>query len=203
MHADPNSTYDPRVHGMTVRATSIANTVNATRVGAPHPELSPPLPGWTPIALQQGFWATQMHDGVTVIVTIGSGGTLLFAGTDIGRSIQPLGIAQGAIAAGDSLVPLEHGLSPVLPVCGAAPPPSADLCGLPTAANGYVPVYDVASNVVTGFGFLASMCIVQNSTDVQITARFNHIACANATGVGVGGANQLGATSLLAPAIAR
>jgi hypothetical protein len=143
-----------------------------------------------------------MHDGVTVIVTIGSGGTLLFAGTDIGRSIQPLGIAQGAIAAGDSLVPLEHGLSPVLPVCGAPPPPT-DACDLPTAANGYVPVYDANSNVVTGFGFLASMCIVQNSTDVQITARFNHIACANATGAGVGGASQLGVTSLLAPAIAR
>jgi hypothetical protein len=67
MHADSNSTYDPRVHGMTVRATAIADARVALRVGSP--VIDPPLPGVVPFALTLDFW-----------IAIGSGGSALITG---------------------------------------------------------------------------------------------------------------------------
>lgn len=46
----------PRVNGITVRAVAIANAVPALRVGSPQPDLEPPVPGITNIAISVSCW---------------------------------------------------------------------------------------------------------------------------------------------------
>jgi hypothetical protein len=57
---DPNSPnpngYNPRLHGITVRATAIADARRALAVGLPHPELMPPVPGVASAAISLTCW---------------------------------------------------------------------------------------------------------------------------------------------------
>jgi len=208
MHAGPNSAYDPRVHGMTVRATAISNLAPALQAGPPHPELNPPLPGWAPLAIRASLWSSSLIDGGGLPATFflsnaGVSSTLVFDGTStvVGQSLQQPAPPQGAIRTGDSILPLESALPPAVPECGAVPPPN-DACGIPAGSSGYLPIYDDTSNVVVGFGFI-NICRIHGGP-LQITPMNGHVACANAAGSGGGAASQLGiSTSLLVPVIAR
>lgn len=52
---DPSSTYSPRRDGLTVRATAIATSRPALRVGLPQLQANPPMAGVTPFALRDTF----------------------------------------------------------------------------------------------------------------------------------------------------
>jgi len=195
MHSDPASTYDPRVNGMTVRATAITNGQPALRVGPPSAAVTPPLPGWGTVAVERGAWMTLLpHDGSSIELTLGGGGVLTFGGTPVGQAIQ----AAGAITVGD---PITGAGAVIAPQCGL--PPVPDACGPPgmgTGMNAYVPVYDSVSNLVTGFGF-ASVCEIPGTPTLVTIAPVNaHVACANATALVPGGLAgpiaNLGQTSL-------
>lgn len=63
---DPSSTYSPRRDGLTVRATAIAATRPALRVGLPQLQATPPLPGVTSLALASAFVQTLNSAGTQV-----------------------------------------------------------------------------------------------------------------------------------------
>lgn len=61
---NPNN-YSPRQHGVTVRATAIANAQNAMSVGPIYPPglilgLTSPIDGVTPFAMEQTFWESNL-----------------------------------------------------------------------------------------------------------------------------------------------
>jgi len=221
--------YSPRVDGVTVRATAIANSAPVTQVGPPVtvtlPGTPPPpplvLPGWGPVTIRSDEWTTIDTGANPAPVTFcNTGGSLttydavhlVCTTNQIGFSLSSPAAQSGAMKVGDPITPT--GLPVRVATCGA-PPAQLDACGnpvepptppasAPRPTTGYIPIYSSTTLKVIGFGF-ANVCQVPFSNPVQITVTpiNNHIACANASAVGHQPSTLPATTSLLAPVIAR
>lgn len=167
--ADPSAGYSPRHHGLTVRATAIADVEDRgegrTRLKAAGPALGPgdpggPLVGRTPWAIDLAAWET-LAPGVARNVEVAPDGTISDGGTVLGR------FASGADTLG----------APALAAPSQFGPES-----------GYVPVLDVidgASRVI-GYGFAQLIPVSGGGagTDVRALTRLAPSAApANGTAV--------------------
>jgi len=79
MQASQNG-YSPRIDGLTVRATAIADARPARSVG--NPIVTPPSPGVTNFALERSFWEALQGNA---LVTVDAGGTISLGLTPAGR----------------------------------------------------------------------------------------------------------------------
>jgi len=169
MHSDPASTYDPRVNGMTVRATAIANVQPALRVGAP----AAGLPGATPFALDLAFWTALGSPQTVCSDPFGN----------LSLKPPPPATCSNNGAAGRYYVPSDQ--TPTMQTVGAlvtATPP----CAAVQPGSAYIPIYTAVSGnpLIIGFGFAQ---VAPNGCDVAITPTGSTMASANATVVVTGG----------------
>jgi hypothetical protein len=170
---DPDADYNPRVHGITVRATAIAQARPALRVGMPHPDLT--VPGVTPFALTSAFAATISDDPLNpTSATVDAEGFLMSSGVEGGQFVaDPLGIT----TVGQELCPRNM----PSPDCAPAALPPADWC---IPGIGFAPVHqpvgDSAALRVVGFISVTVTC--SSPTDLALTRGPQvAVASANAT----------------------
>ena len=173
-HNNTNN-YNPRVDGITVRATAIADARPALRVGMPSPpSVTPSFPGLASFALSESYWRN-LGDNGSDTLTIDTGGNLI-RGLPLCPTVglyndqtQPLPLVVGtAIAAGAA-----HGVP----------------------NSGYVPLFAAISgtNRVIGFGYVQvssgtpSACPQATTTAFTVTRVSPYIAPLNATTVVTGG----------------
>ena len=161
---NPNN-YSPRVNGITVRATAIADSRPALRVGPPNPGLA--IPGVTPFAVTASFW-TSLASGVPQPVSVDTTGTLMQSGAPVGQ----------------------YGVAPQTVGMARPWPAPASLVTNPT---GYVPIYEGPPTLdvdrVIGFGFVTvtGSCSGPGASCVLTGATTSTVAPVNATAVLPGG----------------
>ncbi len=148
-------TWNPRIDGLTVRATAIASAMPALRIAPPvrHPDGTPvmdhstsipqPMAGTLPFAVNLDSWisiaAAAWHNATAGQMTVQSDGTLLWGGSVVGR------FAENLHSVGNAIVPLS---APFPAFASASQKPS------------YVAIYSTIPNAsgvpverVIGYGF--------------------------------------------------
>jgi Putative Flp pilus-assembly TadE/G-like len=159
---NPNN-YSPRLNGITVRGTAIADSRPALRVGSPNGS----LPGVTPFAVTLVFWTT-LASGIPQPVTVDAMGNLKQGSTPRGQY---------------SVAPQTVGMP------RPWPPPVSSV----TNPTGYVPIYEGPPNLdvdrVIGFGFVTvtGSCSAAPGSMCTLTGAPSTLASANATAVIPGG----------------
>ena len=99
---DPAQGYAPRVHGLTVRATAIADARRAKSIGPAYldtfyPGLTPAfagIPGVTPFALNVGYWSA-LAPGAFDVLTVAANGAMTSqtTGSNAGSMIRITGLS--------------------------------------------------------------------------------------------------------------
>ena len=161
---DPTVTYSPRHHGMTVRATGIADARPVRSVGLPYESATPPLQGLARFALRLSYWNSLMTG--TADQRSVSGGIITDVVADRGRFFN-----SGSI----DLMPVVIGRT------------------LPTAwtpddgtYTGYVAIYEsiptgTGVDRIVGFG-VATAQVASLGTEVTITRGANQTVAENSSG---------------------
>ena len=173
-----SATYEPRLHGITVRATGIANVQPALRVGFANPALS--IPGVvTTFALTASYWAGLGDNGSDVLTP-----TLLLDGTGALEANSNCLANPGVVT--DPTQPASVAGAEII----SGPPGTA-----PNIGFGYVPLSAVISGVnrVIGFGYVnvalsgTGVCPAPAGTSFTITRVSPYVAPVNATRLAAGG----------------
>ncbi len=192
--------YSPRVHGITVRATAIADARPALRAGPPNP----PVLGTAPFVLHDLFWSMCTADATPVILVVTTTldpEVVCGATGHAGLLVQPVFTTVGATITPLSASPLASGTS-------------------------YAPIYHdfpTPASVVVGFAQVSVVypfpCTAGGTTCLQLTRTGSTLASQNASSVATSfpappagvtisdilvlNKNLLGAGALLAPVLAR
>jgi len=180
--ADPSSGYSPRHHGVTVRATAIAQAQRAKAIGRSHATNN--MAGALPFVFYRPSWESDLGTGV-VSVEVNAAGELLIGTAVVGYVTHDEGL--GAMTSlGDVRVPTETAIS------SPAAFVSDLLENLPASARGYVAIVPDAGgatsipNRVIGFGLLVGIAADTADTTASrfvIKREIEQIAPENASGV--------------------
>jgi hypothetical protein len=165
---DPTVTYSPRHHGMTVRATGIADARPVRSVGMPDETVTPQLQGLSRFALTLEYWKTLPREP-TDPPPILNGGILLdgLAMEECGRFF-------------------DFGLIDSMPVTIGRPLPPAAAPDDGTY-TGYVAIYEAIPtgtgvDRIVGFG-VATAEVASLGTEVTITRGLNQTVAENSSGI--------------------
>jgi hypothetical protein len=161
------SDYLPRRHGMTVRATGIADSRSVLSVGMPDESATPPLKGLARFSLLLSDW-NSLTVGAGVLRDLSNVGVISVSGMTTGRFFDVGPTSSMPVVVGRTL-----------------PDSSAPSEGEYT---GYVAIYDeIASggttvNRIVGFG-LATATVLATGAEVEITRHDSAVAEENASAV--------------------
>jgi hypothetical protein len=176
--ADPSTGYSPRHHGVTARATAIAQAQRAKAVGRSNTTHN--LPGALPFVFHRSSWESDLGTGV-LSIEVNASGELLIGTTVVGYVTDADGLGR-TTSLGDVRTPA--GIS------SPATFVSDMLANLPASARGYVAVVPdpaggtLISNRVIGFGLLVDIAAdSSDTTQFVIVREVDKIASENATGV--------------------
>ena len=188
---DPSSTYSVRRDGLTVRATAIAETRPALRVGLPQSQANPLLPGVTPFALMDTCVQSATGAPMTMTVTVNPA-TGLITRSSPGPVTCPAGAVVGRFV--DNLNdPTRRRWKLINTVGQPLPAAMAVQCAATDALAAYGPVYYVpvfssisGTNRIIGFariGLARNACpaVVGTPFGATISRATSLVAPSNAT----------------------
>jgi hypothetical protein len=175
---DPSTGYAPRYHGLTTRATAIADAQPAFSIGTAYPSSIPVLPGAAPFIIFNSGWnnANLFPTDTSTMITVNNDGTLNAAGTTIGYFTSSS--AGQLTSVGQPTTALR-----VAPSAGQMSASLTDPAYVPIilAPNSGTPI----DGTIIGFGFLTVDLTSVTATGFQVTKRIGKVAPANATSVPV------------------